>query len=364
MGQSFGSNRASPTGPQRKLGTTRDQYPPIGTKGQSHPLISSAMLSNMSPFHPPNPSAVIDAHQRIKGLVDKTPILRFEAIDRCFGMEVFFKCEHLQKTGSFKFRGASHAVSWLEPTCPGVATHSSGNHGAALAKAAQSKGIGAEVVMPDNAIEAKVAAVEIHGGRVHRCAPTQKDREAGLAHWVEQGLVAIPPYDHPHIIAGQGTLALELMEQVPNLDAIFSPIGGGGLIAGIALATLTQDASHRPDVIGVEPLGANDTHRSLQKGQRVEDHHPETIADGLRALVGALTFEIIQQHVKEVVCVSEDEIIQAMHIAWRDLKQVIEPSGAVALAGLLANLHAHQGKRVAIVLSGGNMNLPLPKLSA
>ncbi len=308
----------------------------------------------------PTPDDVIQAHARIEGLVDQTPVLSFDAINRCFGMEVFFKCEHLQKTGSFKLRGASHAVSWLDPDCPGVATHSSGNHGSALAKAAQLKGMRAEVVMPKNAIEAKIKAVEMNGGRVHFCEATQQAREAGLQHWTEQGLVAIPPYDHPHIISGQGTCAFELMQQVPNLDAIFSPIGGGGLISGTALACLTMDIKDRPQVFGVEPKGADDTHRSLTQGRRVDDHHPNTIADGLRALIGELNFDLIQAHVADVFCVEEEEIMRAMEILWRDLKQVVEPSGAVALAGLLNHLPRFQGQRVAVILSGGNMNLPKP----
>lgn len=310
----------------------------------------------------PTPDDVILAHQRLQGLVDQTPVLSFESINRCFGMEVFFKCEHLQKTGSFKLRGASHAVSWLDSDCPGVATHSSGNHGSALAKAAQLRGLRAEVVMPKNAIEAKIKAVEMNGGRVHFCEPTQQAREAGLQHWIEQGLVAIPPYDHPHIIAGQGTCAFELIEQVPKLDAIFSPIGGGGLISGTALACLAATSGQPPKVFGVEPKGADDTHRSLKQGRRVDDHQPNTIADGLRAMVGEMNFSLIQAHVAEVFCVEEDEIIKAMEILWRDLKQVVEPSGAVALAGLLNHLPQFQGQRVGVILSGGNLNLPKPLL--
>lgn len=314
----------------------------------------------MSTLTLPTAEDVIQARQRIGAEVETTPVLRSKAIDRCFGMEVFFKCEHLQTTGSFKFRGASHALSWIQDDCSGVATHSSGNHGAALAKAAERRGIVAEVVMPRNAIKAKIDAVKAHGGRVHFCDATQSAREAGLQRFVNDGLIAVPPYDHPHIITGQGTLALELMEQVTGLDAIFAPIGGGGLISGIALATLTQPEEQRPVVIGVEPQGADDTRRSLEQGHRIKDHHPNTIADGLRALVGTLNFSIIQSHVAEVASVSEEAILKAMEVLWRELKQVVEPSGAVALAGLIQRLDRFQGQRVAIILSGGNLDLPHP----
>ncbi len=308
----------------------------------------------------PSPQDVCDAHARIQGLIVETPVMTSATLDAHLDTQLFFKCEQLQKTGSFKFRGASHAVSWLAEDCPGVATHSSGNHGAALALAAHLKGIQAEVVMPQNAIEAKIKAVGTHHGRVHFCAPTQQAREAGLAHWVAEGRVPIPPYDHPHIIAGQGTAALELMAQIKDLDVIVSPIGGGGLISGTALATLALNHPSKPKVIGIEPQGADDTYRSLLAGQRVADHHPDTIADGLRALVGEMNFSLIEAHVESVLRVTEQDILEAMAWLWRDLKQVIEPSGAVALAGILANPNVFKGQRVGVILSGGNMNLPNP----
>lgn len=311
----------------------------------------------------PKPQDVIDAHARIQDLIVETPVMTSTVMDNHWGAELFFKCEQLKKTGSFKFRGASHAVSWLPNDCPGVATHSSGNHGAALALAAHEKGISAEVVMPKGAIQAKIDAVGTYQGHVHFCEPTQQAREAGLAHWVDQGKVAIPPYDHPHIIAGQGTAAWELMHQVRDLDVIVSPIGGGGLISGSALATLALNHPKKPRVIGVEPLGADDTYRSLAQGARVGDHHPDTIADGLRALVGEMNFSLIEAHVESVLRVTEDQILDAMRWLWRDLKQVIEPSGAVALAGVMAHPEVFKGQRVGIILSGGNMNLPSPLVS-
>lgn len=312
----------------------------------------------------PTPQDVPAAHARIRDLIVETPVMTSEVMDAHLGACLFFKCEQLQKTGSFKFRGASHAVSWLSDNCPGVATHSSGNHGAALALAAHLKGIGAEVVMPKNAIEAKIKAVSTHHGKVHFCEPTQQAREAGLAHWVDQGRVPIPPYDHPHIIAGQGTAALELMSQVKDLDVIVAPIGGGGLISGTALATLALHHPNKPRVIGVEPQGADDTYRSLAAGQRVTEHHPDTIADGLRALVGEMNLALIVAHVESVLCVTEQDIIEAMVWLWRDLKQVIEPSGAVAFAGILAHPEVFKGQRVGVILSGGNMNLPNPLIAS
>ncbi len=312
----------------------------------------------MDPLSLPTPADIAPAYARIESVVTKTPIMRSDVLDKRLGAHIFFKCEHLQKTGSFKFRGASHAVSYLDDTCPGVATHSSGNHGAALALAASTRGFGAEVVMPRNAIAAKIKAVGTYGGRVHFCEPTQQAREAGLAQWIDQGLVAIPPYDHPHIIQGQATAAWELLAQVPELDVLVAPIGGGGLISGTALAALARGQGTVPEVIGVEPQGADDTYRSRALGRRVDDHHPDTVADGLRAFVGEMNFELIQAHVNDVLCVTEDAIIEAMRHLMSDLKQLIEPSGAVPMAGLLAHKKKFENKRVGVILSGGNMNLP------
>lgn len=313
---------------------------------------------------PPTPNDVFKAHQRIQSLIERTPVMRSETLNRVCDAQIFFKCEQLQKTGSFKFRGASHAVSYVDPQCQGVATHSSGNHGAALALAAQLKGLQAQVVMPQGAIVEKARAVTRYGGVVEYCEPTQQAREAGLAQWVDKGWLAIPPYEHPHIIAGQGTCGLELMEQVPDLDFIVSPIGGGGLISGLTLATQAMERASAPKVIGIEPQGADDTHRSLHAGHRVTDHQPKTCADGLRALVGEMNLEIITAHVHDVWCVSEDQITEAMVWLWQNLKQVVEPSGAVALAGVMAHPERFLGKRVGVILSGGNMDLPCQSVCA
>ncbi|MDX1626884.1 MAG: pyridoxal-phosphate dependent enzyme [Wenzhouxiangellaceae bacterium] len=293
------------------------------------------------------------AAPRIAGVVHRTPVLTSRSLDREFGCELVFKAEHLQRTGSFKFRGASHAVALLDDDCPGVATHSSGNHGAALAAAAATRGLACHVVMPDNAVASKVRAVEAYGGIVHRCAPNQAAREAGLAELLGQGFEAVPPYDDDRIIAGQGTCALELLEQRPDIDVIVAPIGGGGLLAGTTLAARASGV----EVVGAEPAGADDAARSLAAGERVTDHHPETVADGLRALVGERNLEVLLRHDVAVLTVEEARIREAMEWAWSRLKQVIEPSGAVALACIAAHRDRFAGRRVGVILSGGNLDV-------
>jgi len=291
----------------------------------------------------------------ISGRIRRTPIMTSESLNRLTGIDFLFKCEQLQKTGSFKFRGASFAISQLPGDCPGVATHSSGNHGAALAAAAAARGFSADVVMPENAVASKIEAVKAYGGKVHFCAPNQASREAGLQSLIDQGKTAIPPYDHEHIIAGQGTVALEFLAQAPELDDLVAPIGGGGLLSGIALAA-AQVAPH-VRVTGAEPAGADDAARSLAGGKRVSDHDPQTIADGLRALIGTRNFALLSAHGIEVLTVSEAQIIEAMTLAWRHLKQVVEPSGAVPLAAVLAERERFAGRRVGVVLSGGNLEV-------
>ncbi len=304
---------------------------------------------------PPEPGDVIAAREVIRPDIRVTPILTNQPLNDVLGFEAFFKCEHLQATGSFKLRGASYAVAGLPDDCAGVATHSSGNHGAALACAARQRGLAAHVVVPDNAVRVKIENIRDHGGEVHLCRPDQAAREAGLAKFIEQGFAAIPPYDDNRIIAGQGSCALELMEQVENLDIIVTPVGGGGLLAGSALAALAQ---HRaPRVIGVEPAGADDTIRSLARGSRVTDHNPETIADGLRALVGERNLAIIRTAVEQVIAVDEADIIAAMRLIWTHTRQLVEPSGAVALAGIMTHRQDFAGARVGMVISGGNLDI-------
>jgi len=303
------------------------------------------------------PSALSSSHALdvIARSIHRTPVMTSASLNAQLGLDLTFKCEHLQRTGSFKFRGASFAVALLPDDCPGVATHSSGNHGAALAAAAAARGMPADIVMPDNAVPDKIEAVRAYGGTVHLCRPTQVDRERGLAARVASGRVAIPPYDHDHVIAGQGTVALELIAQAPQIDCIVAPIGGGGLLAGCVLAA----ARIRPDleVIGAEPNGADDALRSLAAGARVDDHEPRTIADGLRALVGRRNLAILARAGTRIVPVDEADIVDSMHLIWRHLKQVVEPSGAVALAALRAHRQAFANRRVGVILSGGNLAL-------
>ncbi|RFF28535.1 MULTISPECIES: threonine/serine dehydratase [unclassified Wenzhouxiangella] len=301
----------------------------------------------------PNPEDVVRARERIRSMIRETPVMTSDMLDELTGATLFFKCEHLQTTGSFKLRGASHAVSLLSDDCPGVATHSSGNHGAALARAASLRGFRAEIVVPEGAVADKVENIRRHGGNIHFCEPTQAGREAALARLVDQGFEPVPPYDDDRIITGQGSAALELMEQVENLDMIVTPVGGGGLVSGTALAA--QTAARPPRVVGIEPSGADDTARSLAMGRRVDDHRPETIADGLRALVGERNLALIRCHVDAVLTVSEDQIISAMERVWAELKQTAEPSGAVALAGIMADPDRFSGQRVGVMISGGNL---------
>ncbi|MDT8439196.1 MAG: threonine/serine dehydratase [Wenzhouxiangellaceae bacterium] len=302
--------------------------------------------------HTPSPAEALAAiHERIR----RTPVLHCDALDALIGARIAFKAEHLQHTGSFKFRGASFAVSRLPEGTRAVATHSSGNHGAALAAAARDRGMQACVVMPENAVGVKIEAVRANGGEVVFCKPTQAAREAGLAARVADGHVAVPPYDHPDIIAGQGTVALELLAQVPDLDVIIAPIGGGGLLAGITRAV----AEHTPqvEVIGAEPAAADDAWRSLRDGKRVESHQPDTIADGLRALIGVRNFEILAAGKIEILTADESEIIESMLLLWRHLKATVEPSAALPLAVMRAQPERFAGRRVGVVLSGGNVDL-------
>jgi len=317
----------------------------------------------MADLSAPGLVAPAQALNAIAGRIHRTPVMRSESLNRRTGLELVFKCEHLQRTGSFKFRGATFAVSRLAADCPGVATHSSGNHGAALAAAAAARGLSADVVMPENAVSSKIEAVRAYGGTVHFCAPTQAARERGLAELVDAGRVPIPPYDHDHIIAGQGTAAVELLAQDARLDAIIAPIGGGGLLAGIALAA--AGLAPGVQVIGAEPSGADDAARSLAAGRRVEDHRPVTIADGLRALVGVRNLAIIADHRVRIETVAEPAIVEAMGLVWQHLKQVIEPSAAVPVAAALQLQKQLTGRRVGIILSGGNIALDrlLPALA-
>ncbi len=301
----------------------------------------------------PDFQAVQQAANRIRGFVRATPVLQDAALNERLACQLFIKCENLQASGAFKLRGASNAIARLrEQNIPGdVATHSSGNHGAALAMAARLDGRRAHVVMPENASAFKVSAVLEQGGKVYFCAATQAAREQGLEELLAAGHHAIPPYDHVDIIAGQGTACLELTQQIQELEIVVAPVGGGGLISGTALV-----ASHLGiTTLGAEPSGAADTAASLAQGKRVDNVQAVTIADGLRALVGVRNFALIHELVDSVITVSEDEIRQAMIDIWKYFRLVVEPSSAVVLAAIQQQAKQFSGKRVAAIISGGNI---------
>ena len=298
------------------------------------------------------------AHARIKPFIHRTPVLTSSTLDRLCGAELFFKCENLQKVGAFKIRGATNAVFSLtdEEAARGVATHSSGNHAAALALAARWRGIKSYVVMPENAPPVKRAAVAGYGAEIFPCAPTLQAREERLAEVVAKtGAVFIHPYNDPRVIAGQGTAALELCEDVPALDVVMAPVGGGGLLSGTALAVAAT--SPQTSVIAAEPACADDAARSMQAGHIIPLDHTDTIADGLRTSLGDLTFAIIRRYVAQIVTVSEESIIQAMRMVWERMKLVVEPSAVVPLAALLEKRVDLTSKRIGIILSGGNVDL-------
>ena len=300
------------------------------------------------------------AAQRLEGLTHRTPVITCATLDRLAGPALFFKCENLQKVGAFKFRGACNAVMKLGPEAAarGVVTHSSGNHAQALALAAKLPGIPAHIVMPRNASPVKRRAVEGYGGRVIECEPTLAARETtAAAVLAETGGTLIPPYDHPDVIAGQGTVALELLDQVPGLDALVAPVGGGGLVAGISIAAKGLNSSLR--IFAAEPRGADDAARSKAAGEFIPQTAPRTIADGLLTSLGERTWPIIRDQVERVILVGEEEIVSAMRLVWERAKLVIEPSAAVAVAAVLTEeFRSLKGlQRVGIVLSGGNANL-------
>jgi threonine dehydratase len=301
---------------------------------------------------------VQNAATRIKPYIHRTPVLTCSSLEQMVKAHLFFKCENMQRVGAFKARGACNAVFSLSASAAqhGVATHSSGNHGAALAYAARQRGIVAHIVVPDNAPAVKKAAIAGYGGRLIFCAPTLEAREATLAAVVhDTGATVVHPYNDARVIAGQGTAALELLAEVPDLDIIMVPIGGGGLSSGTALVTAA--VSPATQVIAAEPEAADDAYRSLHSGTIQPSHNPQTIADGLRTSLGDITFALIQRYVQEIVTVSEAAICQAMRLVWERMKIVIEPSAAVPVGALLEGKWSAAGKRVGIILSGGNVDL-------
>ena len=298
------------------------------------------------------------AAARIAPQVRRTPVLRCIPLETELSAQIFCKCENFQEMGAFKIRGATNAVLSLPVAAAvkGVATHSSGNHGAALALAAKRRGIPACVVMPENASAFKKRAVAEYGARIIYCEPSMQGREATLTKYVaESGAAVVHPYNDPVVMAGQGTAALELHEEIPDLDMILTPVGGGGLLSGTAVATRALKPACK--IIGIEPLGADDAWRSLQAGRIEPVAHPETVADGLRATIGPLTFAVIRAHVDDIVRVADAAIIAAMRFGWERMKIVIEPSAAVVLAALREGLVSVRGRRVGVILSGGNVDL-------
>jgi threonine dehydratase len=298
------------------------------------------------------------AHARICPHIHRTPVLSNPALDELAGAQLFFKCENLQKVAAFKARGACNAVLSLSAAEAkhGVVTHSSGNHGAALAWAARARGIPAWIVMPSNAAQVKQDAVKGFGGTVRFCEPTVADREATCAAVeAETGATLVHPYNDWRVIAGQGTAALELLEDEPNLDAVITPVGGGGLLSGTAIAAKGLRPSIK--VYGAEPAGADDAYRSLQAGRIIPQTDPHTIADGLRSSLGDKTFAVLRSTVDGVETASEEAIVRAMRLLWEKLKMIVEPSSAVPLAMLLEHKISLNKLRVGVILSGGNVDL-------
>ncbi len=303
---------------------------------------------------------MLAAHERIKPYVHRTPVLTSSFLNELTGAELFFKCENFQKAGVFKARGASNAVFGLSDAMAskGVATHSSGNHALSLSYAAGRRGIPCHVVMPRTAPQAKKDAVIGYGGIITECEPSTSSREAVFAKvQAATGAEFVHPYNDPRVIAGQGTCSRELIEQVENLDAVIAPIGGGGMISGTCL-TLSNLA---PDVkiYAAEPDQADDAARSFQAGHIIADDAPDTVADGLKVPLKELTWHFVSNHVTDILTCSEQEIVEAMKLIWKRMKIVMEPSSAVPLATILKNKDIFAGKRVGVIITGGNVDLDL-----
>ncbi len=298
------------------------------------------------------------AHDRIRLFIHRTPVLTSTSLDELSGASLFFKCENFQKAGSFKIRGATNTVEQLTPDeldC-GVVTTSSGNHGAALSMAVTRRGGKTKVVMPHNTPKIKVDNVERNGGEVVWCEPDQSSRENVLRELIEEtGATVVHPYNDERIITGQGTAAKELLEDHPSLDIVVSPVSGGGLLSG----TLISSKGINPNiqVYGAEPAEADDAYRSLTLGKIVPNETINTICDGLRAQIGTITFPIIQEYVDGIITVTEPEIIDAMRMVWERMKIIAEPSSVITLGALLKSKEIFSGKKVGLILSGGNVDL-------
>ena len=301
---------------------------------------------------------IVAAHDRIAPFIHRTPVLTNKSLNELSGAELYFKCENFQKAGSFKIRGATNTVELLnqDELGRGIATTSSGNHGAALSMAVSRRNGKTKVVMPHNTPKIKVKNVERNGGEVIWCEPDQTSREEVLKDLVvKTGSTVVHPYNDERIVMGQGTAGKELIEDHPDLDAIVSPVSGGGLLSGTLLSA--QGINPKIKVYGAEPLEADDTFLSLQKGEIVPNKTINTICDGLRAQIGTITFPIIQSYVEEVITLTEEEIIESMKMIWERMKIVVEPSCSITLAAVLKSSDRFAGKKVGLIISGGNVDL-------
>ena len=301
---------------------------------------------------------IASAHDRIREFIHRTPVLTNKSLNELTGAELFFKCDNFQKAGSFKIRGATNTVELLsqDEMDNGIATTSSGNHGAALSMAVSRRGGKTKVVMPHNTPKIKVNNVERNGGEVVWCEPDQSSREEVLRELIDKtGSTVVHPYNDERIIAGQGTCAKELLEDYPDIACIVSPVSGGGLLSG----TLLSSKGINKDILvyGAEPSEADDAFRSLQSGEIVPNKTINTICDGLRAQIGTITFPIIQENVDEIITLSEEEIINSMQMIWERMKIIIEPSCAISLAAIIKNREMFEGKKVGLIMSGGNVDL-------
>ena len=315
-------------------------------------------MKDINDMYIPTFEDVKTAHARIKPHIHRTPVLTSSYFNDLVGAELFFKCENFQKAGAFKVRGASNAVFGLsdEDAAKGVCTHSSGNHALSLSYAAGRRGIPCNVVMPRTAPDAKKAAVRGYGGIITECEPSTTSREAVFAEvQAATGGNFVHPYNDPRVIAGQGTCSLEFMEQTDGLDMMVAPIGGGGMISGTCL-TLSNIAPE-VQIIAAEPEQADDAYRSFKAGHIIADDAPVTIADGLKVPLKELTWHFVSNHVTDILTCSEQEIIDAMKLTWQRMKIVMEPSCAVPLAAILKNKEKFAGKRVGVIITGGNVDL-------
>jgi threonine dehydratase len=310
----------------------------------------------------PTYTDIESAHKRIGNIIQRTPILFSRGINKMVGASVFFKCENFQRVGAFKYRGATNAVQLLtdDEAKNGVVTHSSGNHAQALALAAKIRKIKAYIVMPKTAPKSKVSAVQDYNGEIIFCEPTLEARESTTSEIIQKtGAILIHPYDNPKVIAGQGTAAKELIDELGFLDIIMAPVGGGGLLSGTSIAT--KFLSPRTMIIGAEPKNADDAFQSFRAGKIIPSNNPKTIADGLLTSLSERTFTIIKKNVLRILTAREETIAEAMKLIWQRMKIIIEPSSAVPLAAMLENPDIFLGKTVGIILSGGNLdfdNLP------